>query len=924
MGKLRSGERGAWHTSEAAEVLRALGTDAASGLSNEEAARRLEERGTNELEDRGTRSPWAILWEQFTSTMIVILIVAALASALLGDYEDAIAIAIIVVLNAALGFGQEYRAERAMAALQHLSAPRVKVRREDRVREISARELVPGDVVLLEAGNLVPADGRLLDAANLRVQEAALTGESEPVEKYPATLEEEDTPLGERADMVYSSTVVAIGRGLFVVTETGMATELGKIASMIQTTDREQTPLQRRLNQVGKVLALAALVIVGVVFALGLLRGEDLEVMFLTAVSLAVAAVPEGLPAVVTIALALGAHRMFRRRALIRKLPAVETLGSVTVICSDKTGTLTQNRMTVTVLDVADHTVELGEVRLTDSKPGPDGGTPLSIGDDPTLALLLAGSALCNDALLEDHEEDEFGAVGDPTEGALVVAAAREGLKKPEIEVALPRVGEVPFDSGRKRMTTVHEVVSDSENLEALNPVLNAEQGSVSYIAFTKGAVDSLLEISSEVWTGDGQVESLTEGWRERISTANERLAGDGIRVLGVGLRRLHSFDGYCERQERNLTFLGIVGMIDPPRSEAKDAVEICKRAGIRPVMITGDHPLTARHIATELGIAEDNRILTERDLASLPGEDLVDLVEEVPVYARVSPEHKLDIVEALQEKGHIVAMTGDGVNDAPALKKADIGVAMGITGTDVSKEAADMVLTDDNFATIVAAVEQGRVIYDNIRKFIKYLLTSNSAEILVMLVGPFLGLGLPLLPLQILWINLVTDGPPALALSAEPAERGIMRRPPRPPRESVFARGLGRHVVWVGVLMALVSLATGLWYSQIAPEIWQTMVFTTLTLSQLSHVMAIRSGDESLFRVGLLSNKPLLGAVALTFVLQLLAIYTPFFQRFLETEALPLAHLAIAVALSTIIFWAVEVEKWLGRRKASREELYA
>jgi P-type Ca2+ transporter type 2C len=926
MVKLRSGERGAWHTSEAAEVLRALGTDAASGLSNEEADRRLEEQGTNELVDRGTRSPWALLWDQFTSTMIVILIVAALASALLGDYEDSIAIAVIVVLNAALGFGQEYRAERAMAALQQLSAPRVKVRREDRVREISASELVPGDVVLLEAGNLVPADGRLLEAPNLRVQEAALTGESEPVEKNPAALEEEDTPLGERADMVYSSTLVAMGRGLFVVTETGMASELGKIAAMIQATDREQTPLQRRLSQVGKVLALAALAIVGVVFALGLLRGEDLEVMFLTAVSLAVAAVPEGLPAVVTIALALGAHRMFRRRALIRKLPAVETLGSVTVICSDKTGTLTQNRMTVTVLDVADHTVELDEVRLADSEPGADGGTPLAIGEDSTLALLLAGGALCNDSLLEDHEEDDFRAVGDPTEGALVVAAARAGLKKPEIEIALPRVGEVPFDSGRKRMTTVHEVVSGSgsENLGALKSVLNAELGSVSYIAFTKGAVDRLLEISSEVWTDDGQIEPLTEGWRERISAANEQLAGDGIRVLGVGLRHLRSFDGDCERQERNLTFLGIIGMIDPPRSEAKDAVETCKRAGIRPVMITGDHPLTARHIATELGIAEEGRILTERDLSSLAGEDLVDLVEEVPVYARVSPEHKLDIVEALQEKGHIVAMTGDGVNDAPALKKADIGVAMGVTGTDVSKEAADMVLTDDNFATIVAAVEQGRVIYDNIRKFIKYLLTSNSAEILVMLVGPFLGLGLPLLPLQILWINLVTDGPPALALSAEPAEQGIMRRPPRPPDESVFARGLGRHVVWVGVLMALVSLATGLWYSQIAPEIWQTMVFTTLTLSQLSHVMAIRSGDESLFRVGLFSNTPLLGAVALTFVLQLLAIYTPFFQRFLETEALPLADLAIAVALSTIIFWAVEVEKWLGRRKASREELYA
>src|SRR5918993_2347522 len=707
MGKHRSGELGAWHTSEAAEVLRALGSDAESGLSNEEAARRLQERGTNELEDKGTRSPWAILWEQFTSTMIVILIVAALASALLGDYEDSIAIAVIVVLNAALGFGQEYRAEKAMAALQQLSAPRVKVRREDRPREISASELVPGDLVLLEAGNLVPADGRLLESANLRVEEAALTGESEPVEKNPAALEEDDTPLGERAGMVYSSTVVAMGRGLFVVTETGMATELGKIASMIQTGGSEQTPLQRRLNRVGKVLALAALAIVGMVFTLGLLRGEDLEIMFLTAVSLAVAAVPEGLPAVVTIALALGAQKMLRRRALIRKLPAVETLGSVTVICSDKTGTLTENRMTVTVLDVAGHTVELGEGSFVDSKPGPDGRTPPALGDDPTLALLLAGGALCNDSLLEDHEEDEYSAVGDPTEGALVVAAAREGLKKPDIEDALPRVGEVPFDSKRKRMTTVHEVVSGSglETLEVPRSVLNVVQGSVSYIVFTKGAVDSLLEISSDVWTDDGHIEPLTEGWRERISAANERLAADGIRVLGVGLRRLQSVDGAREELERDLTFLGMVGMIDPPRSEAKDAVETCKRAGIRPVMITGDHPLTAWHIATELGIAEGGRILTGRELDRLSVEELEDLVSETPVFARVSPENKLDIVEALQDKGHIVAMTGDGVNDAPALRKADIGVAMGVTGTDVSKEAADMVLTDDNFSTIVAAV---------------------------------------------------------------------------------------------------------------------------------------------------------------------------------------------------------------------------
>jgi P-type Ca2+ transporter type 2C len=786
-------------------------------------------------------------------------------------------------------------------------------------------------VVLLEAGNLVPADGRLVEGANLRVQEAALTGESEPVGKNPAALEEEDTPLGERVGMVYLSTVVARGRGLYVVTETGMATELGKIAVMIQAAHPEQTPLQRRLNQVGKVLALAALAIVGVVFVLGLLRGEDLEVMFLTAVSLAVAAVPEGLPAVVTIALALGAQRMLRRRALIRKLPAVETLGSVTVICSDKTGTLTENRMTATVLDVAGHTVELGGGSFAASEPGPDGASRPAVGDDPALAMLLAGGALCNDALLEDDEKDGFRAIGDPTEGALVVAAAREGMKKPELEAALPRVGEVPFDSERKLMTTVHEVVVNSGSgiPVALEPVLkNGGRESGPYVTVTKGAVDSLLEISSEVWTDAGQTEPLGEGWRERISAANERLAENGIRVLGLGLRSLRSFDGGGEELERDLTFFGMVGMIDPARPEARDAVETCKRAGIRPVMITGDHPLTARHIATELGIAdggtEGGRILTGRDLAALSSEELQDRVEEVPVYARVSPEHKLAIVEALQEKGHIVAMTGDGVNDAPALRRADIGVAMGVTGTDVSKEAADMVLTDDNFATIVAAVEQGRVIYDNIRKFIKYLLTSNSAEILVMLVGPFVGLGLPLLPLQILWINLVTDGPPALALSAEPAERDTMRRPPHPPGESVFARGLGRHVVWVGALMALVSLATGLWYSQTAPEIWQTMVFTTLTLSQLSHVMAVRSGDESLFRVGPLSNKPLLGAVALTFVLQLLAIYVPLFQGFLETEALPLADLAIAVALSTIIFWAVEVEKWLSRRNGSENGTYA
>jgi Ca2+-transporting ATPase len=906
----------------AEEVVAELGSDPRRGLSAQEARARLRRYGPNELQERGGKGPWSILREQFTSVMVIVLVVAAILSAALGDHEDAAAIAVIVVLNTVLGFSQEYRAEKAMAALKRLSVPTVRVRRDGHVREISAEELVPGDVVLLEAGNLVPADGRLLETAVFRLQESALTGESESVEKDPQPLSGEDLPLAERRNMVYSGTVVSQGHGEAVVTETGMDTELGKIAAMIEGVGGEQTPLQRRLDQVGKWLALAALVIVGVVLALGLLRGEDPKLMFLTAVSLAVAAVPEGLPAVVTIALALGAQRMLRRRALIRKLPAVEALGSVTVICSDKTGTLTENRMAVTVLEIADSTAELdGEGRRGAAPPGPGDGPPSVLDEDPGLALLLAGGALCNDALLEKDgdEEDSSRMIGDPTEGALLVAAARAGLEKSGLEGTLPRAGEVPFSSERKLMTTVHVVPDSGAGIpEALVPLLGEGPSAASYVAFAKGAVDKLLDASSKVWA-DGRTEPLDEGWRERISAANGRLAEGGIRVLGVAFRTLQSPDLDGDALERELVFVGMVGMIDPARPEAKDAVETCKRAGIRPVMITGDHPLTARHIAEELGIVDEGgRVVTGRDLDRMSGGELENVVEEASVYARVSPEHKLDIVEALQRQGHVVAMTGDGVNDAPALKTADIGVAMGITGTDVSKEAADMVLTDDNFATIVATVEQGRVIYENVRKFIKYLLTSNSAEILVMLLAPFLGLPLPLLPLQILWINLVTDGLPALALGVEPAERDTMRRPPYRPDEHVFARGLGRHIIWVGALMALVSLGVGYWYWRAAPEIWQTMVFTTLTLCQMAHVLAIRSGRESLFRVGVLSNKPLLGAVALTFVLQLAAVYAPFFRRFLETEALPLGDFALALLLSTVVFWGVEAEKWLMRRNAA------
>ncbi len=897
-----------WYRKETTEVVSSLTADAEAGLSPAEAQRRLDEHGPNELVERGLKSPWRILWEQLTGLMVVILIVAAVVSGALGDWKDAIAILAIVVLNAVLGFSQEFRAEKAMAALKQLAVPTVRVRRSGHMVEISARELVPGDVVLLEAGVLVPADGRLLESVNLRVDEAALTGESEPVEKHARALDRAELPVGDRLNMVYMGTVVTYGRGAAIITETGMNTELGRIAELIQTVEREPTPLQRRLDQLGRGLAVAALVIVAIVFVLGLLRGEDWRLMLLTAISMAVAAVPEGLPAVVTIALALGAQRMLKRQALIRKLPAVETLGSVTVICSDKTGTLTENRMTVTVLDV------LGETQQVDTllrKGIPVADAELLPGERPpvrSLGLLAKAAALCNDASLEPTPEGGFRAVGDPTEGALVVAAAELGLVKDELDRRWPRVGEVPFTSERKRMTTVHRVGVTPEQTDA--PWCCGD-----FVAFAKGAVDSLLEISGRVWTGDEDV-PLTDEMRARIVAANDSLAGQGQRVLGVAFRPLDAQPQEADEAalEREMTFIGLVGMIDPPRPEVREAVATAKAAGIRPVMITGDHPLTARQIAWELDIAAESQPLTGRDLAQMSVDDLETVVDRVAVFARVSPEHKLKIVQALQDRGQIVAMTGDGVNDAPALKKADIGVAMGITGTDVSKEAADMVLLDDNFATIVAAVKEGRTIYDNIRKFIKYTLTSNAGEIWVMLLAPLAGMPLPLLPLQILWINLVTDGLPGLALGVEPPERDTMRLPPHHPQENIFGRGLGRHVAWVGLLMGLVSLGMGYWMWRTGWDNWQTMLFTTLTLSQMGHALAVRSRD-SLFKVGLLSNRALLGAVLLTFMLQMAVVYVPFLQNLFKTDALSLGELLLSLVLSTVVFWGVELEKWLMRR---------
>ena len=902
-----------WYQQGIESTIEELNSNSKSGLTTEEAESRLEKYGLNELIEKGTKSPWLILLDQFKDAMVIILIVAAIVSVFVGEPEDVIVILAIVVLNAAIGFSQEYRAEQAIAALKKLAVPTVKVRRDDHLVEISARELVPGDIVLLEAGNLVPADGRLVESINLKVEEAALTGESEPVDKLIDPIEKPDLPIGDRKNMVFMGTVITYGRGTTVITETGMNTELGNIAELIQGVEQEQTPLQRRLEDLGKKLAWVALGIVAIVVVTGFIFRdpnealiETLEVLFLTGISMAVAAVPEGLPAVVTITLALGSQRMLKRNALIRKLPAVETLGSVTVICSDKTGTLTENKMTVTVLDVTNHTETIETVR--DVK-----GAIIDAELKPSLeahrraqSLLLKAGALCNDAILQTEDGVER-AIGDPTEGALVVAAATLGYKKEELDKRWPRVDEIPFTSERKRMTTIHKVEIKDDDTEA------PWSGS-PYVAFTKGAVDSLLEISDRIWTGEeNDFVELDDEWRQRILDGNAKLAGEGQRVLALAFRPLEEED---EEREDDAIFIGLVGMIDPPRPEVKKAVATAKEAGIRPIMITGDHPLTAQNIAKDLDITATETNLTGYELSKMDAAALKKKVEDISVYARVSPEHKLNIVEALQDKGHIVAMTGDGVNDAPALKRADIGVAMGITGTDVSKEAADMVLLDDNFATIVAAVEEGRKIFDNIRKFVKYTLSSNTGELFVMLIGPFLGMPLPLLPLQILWINLVTDGLPGLALAVEDGERGIMKRSPFHPKESIFSRGMGTQIIWIGFLMGLVSLGIGYFYWLRDPNgPWQTMVFTTLTLAQMGNALATRSNIDSIFKIGLFSNRLMVVAVLVTFLLQMALIYVPFLQDFFNTEALPPTDLLIALATSLIVFVAVEISKQFKKR---------
>lgn len=909
-----------WHTMESDIVLEQLHVNPAVGLQETDAAARQQQYGPNELLERGTKNPWRILGEQLTSVVMLVLGVGALIKALLGEYLDAGAILAVVLLNAVLGFIQEYRAERAIAALKRLATPLVRVRRSAQVRDIPARDLVPGDVILLEAGNAIPADARLVESANVRVQEASLTGESHPVEKRLAAVAGTDAPLGDRHNMLYLGTTVTYGRGTAVVTETGMRTELGRIAELIQHVVSEATPLQKRVKHLGMTLSLASVAIVALVFLLGMLHGQAAGPLFLAGVAIAVAAMPEGLPAVLTITLALGAQRMLRRRALIRTLPAVETLGSVTTICSDKTGTLTENRMQVKFLDVAGHTVDFTEM-LHKGHPVLAENEAAEPAHDTAQLLLLAAGVLCNDAILERQTPEGGTAytIGDPTEGALLVAAAHFGLWKTPLDQRLPRVSEVPFSSERKLMTTLHRLPTTpatANGLAQLERLWSAYQ--TPFVACTKGAVDSLLRLCTQVCHGE-QCEPLSAAVQARITSASDQLAREGLRVLGLAFRPLATLPDQvtAEALEQELIFIGLVGMIDPPRPEVQAAILTCQAAGIRPVMITGDHPLTARQIARELHIIapEDERVLTGADLARMSPQELLDAVEHVSVYARVAPEHKLHIVQALQQRGHVVAMTGDGVNDAPALRQSDIGVAMGITGTDVAKEAAHMVILDDNFSTIVSAVEEGRTIYDNVRKFVKYIVTSNLGEVITMCLSQVFGMPLPMTTLQILWMNLVTDGVPGLALGLEPTEKDAMRRPPFQPGESIFSRGIGRHILMMGPLLGLVAFGVGYWAYTSQHAAWGTMVFMTLTLSQLGHALAVRSNRDSLFRIGIRSNPLLLGALLITLALQLAVVYVPVCQALFQTVPLSAVELSICLVLSTLVFWAVELEKWWLRR---------
>lgn len=891
-----------WHQLTSQEVIQSLHSNSSTGLTSLEADKQLKEHGCNELKEKPQETLWQKFLNQFKDFLVLILIAASLVSILVGEITDSLVIIAIVLLNALLGVFQEAKAEKALAALKEMTAPNSKVIRDGDITVIPSKFLVPGDIVLLEAGDYIPGDLRFIESHNVKVQEASLTGESVPVEKSTDQVDSAAS-LADRHNMGFMSTVVTYGRGKGIVVGTGMETEIGKIATMLQAVEEDSSPLQKKLAEFGKMLGIICLFVCALVFGLGVYSGysdgvlemAEVQLMLMTAISLAVAAIPEGLPTVVTIVLALGMQRMAKKNSIMKKLHAVETLGSISVICSDKTGTLTQNQMTVVKAFTLEKMIDLSGEGYDPKGAFLRDGNTVELAAEQDLVFLLKGAALCNDAQLKRAPESGlWHIVGDPTEGALVVAAAKGGCRQSELTAQYPRIGELPFDSTRKMMTTFHQAAGET-------------------LAFTKGAPDVLLRRCTHIVL-NGEVHPLTQEEKDRIDAANLEMASHALRVLAVAYRTWDTITVTpSAAAEENLMFIGLLGMIDPPRIEVREAVAVCRSAGIRPIMITGDHPDTALAIAKDLGIAgPDSVAITGSQLDIISQAELQQLVQTASVFARVSPEHKMAIVDALRSNGQIVAMTGDGVNDAPALKKADIGVAMGITGTDVTKETADMVVADDNFATIVSAVEEGRVIYANIRKFVYFLLSCNASEILVILFAILLGWPIPLLPIQLLWINLVTDAFPALALGVEKKEPNVMNLKPRDPAEPLLTRKLQIMIVIQSLAMAITVLGAfkyGLYAYDGDLGVARTFAFITLITTQVVCAFAARSEHYSVFQLGLFSNKYLNAGAALSLFLLLLSVYGPLHVIFKTVEP-GLAEWLFLIVLSPLPFLTTELTK--------------
>jgi P-type Ca2+ transporter type 2C len=918
-----------WHTMSADEAIDRLTTHRMQGLSEEVAQQRLREIGYNELKEAPRPTFWHRLWAQLKEFLVVLLIVASFISLILGDYIEAVAIMSIVILNTILGVVQESRAEEALAALKKMTAPEALVIRDGSQTTIPSRELVPGDLVVLETGNFVPADIRLIEAINLQITEASLTGESAPVQKRADTLLDREIPLGDRKNTAYMSTVVTYGRGRGVVVSTGMNTQIGLIAQLVQSFHDEPTPLQRKLDQLGRTLGIAALAICGAVFVIGIIRfllnpvvgvtlSEAILSMFMVAVSLAIAAVPEGLPAVVTICLALGMQRMIKRHALLRQLSAVEALGSTTVICSDKTGTLTQNEMTVVKIWSDGKLLEVTGLGYVPEGEFIEEGHHVKPTQNPVTDIFLKTLLLCNDAFIETSgtsvDRLTWRMVGDPTEGALIVLAAKAGLWKYEVEHDLPRLAEIPFDSDRKIMTTIHM----NKNLNGLGKWFGQSQ----YLAMVKGAPDLVLK-KCKYLLKNGTVQPLCKEDAEEILKLNSTLASQALRVLSGAIKPMDGIPGEEDLKphivENELVFTGLVGMIDPPRLEVQPAIQVARKAGIKTVMITGDYPNTAVAIADQIGLLKKGgQVIVGREMDQIDDQQFHQIVNDVDVYARVSPQHKVKIVEALQSRNHIVSMTGDGVNDAPALKKANIGVAMGITGTDVSKEASAMVLTDDNYASIVSAVEEGRIIYSNIRKFVFYLLSCNVGEILIIFLATLSGLPLPLTPIQLLVLNLITDGAPALALGLEKGDPDIMEQPPRKPEEPVINQTMVTGIVVQSIAITVAVLGAFLIALNLYPENQvhaQTMAFTTLSISELLRAYTSRSERYSVFKIRIFSNRYMQYAVFSSLIILIAIIYVPFLAPIFEITFLTIRDWLIILPLILLPSVAAELTKWFQRR---------